>query len=61
MKSSPYHIELVTCEDEVGCTILSQAFMQAIFLKVEEEGQHSVQAETFYSNGLTSVTLKLSR
>ena len=55
MKNSPYHIESVTCEDQVGCTALSQVFrcrQYAIFLKSVEVGQLSVQAETLYSINL---------
>ena len=59
MKNPPYHIELVTCEDQVRCTVLSQVFLfrqNAIFLKSVEVGQISVQAETLDSNKLASVT-----
>ena len=62
MKSPPYHIESVTCEDQVRCTVLSQVFRfrkNAIFLKSVEVGQLSVQAETLYSNKLASVTRRL--
>ena len=59
MKNPPYHIESVTCEDQVRCTVLSQVFLlrqNAIFLKSVEVDQISVQAETLYSNKLASVT-----
>ena len=62
MKNPPYHIESVTCEDQVRCTVLSQVFrfrQNAIFLKSVEVGQLSVQAETLYSNRLASVFRKL--
>ena len=62
MKNPPYHIESVTCEDQVRCTVLSQVFrfrQNAIFLKSLEVGQLSVQAETLYSNKLASVTRRL--
>ena len=62
MKNPPYHIESVTCEDQVRCIVLSQVFrfgQNAIFLKSVEVGQLSVQAETLYSNKLASVTRRL--
>ena len=55
MKKTPYHIESVTCEDQVRRTVLSQIFdsgQNAIFLKSVKIGQLSVQAETLYSNKL---------
>ena len=64
MKNPPYHIESVTYEDEVGCTILFQVFpcrQYAIFLKAAEESQLSVQAETLHSNKLASVTPRMVR
>ena len=62
MKNPPYHIESVTCEDQVRCTVLSQVFrfgQNAIFLKSVAVDQLSVQAETLYSNKLASVTRRL--
>ena len=62
MKTPPYHIESVTCEDQVRCTVLSQVFrfrQNAIFLKSVEVGQISVQAETLHSHKLASVTRRL--
>ena len=53
MKNPPYHIESVTYEDEVGCTILSQVFpgrQYAIFLKAGEKGQLSVHSLQAYSD-----------
>ena len=63
MKNPPYHMESVTCEDQVRCTVLSQVFrfrQNAIFLKSVEADQLSVQAETLYSNKLASVTRRLA-
>ena len=62
MKNTPYHIESLTYEDEVGCMMLSQVIQcrqYVIFLKAAEEGQLSVQAETLYSNKLASITPRL--
>ena len=62
MKNPPYHIESVTCEDQVRCTVLSQVFrfrQNDVFLKTVEIGHLSVQVETLYSNKLASVTRRL--
>ena len=64
MKNPPYHIESVTYEDDVVCTVLSQVFpcrQYAIFLKAVEEGQLSVQAETLCSINLDQLLQGWSR
>ena len=58
MKNPPYHIESVTCEDQVGCTILSQVFrcrQYAIFMKAVEVGQLAVQVQLFTQINLHQV------